>query len=470
MKIKKIFSIPVLAGLLAMVMLAGCGNKKDSTAISAAASNMYEHVSTSSILIAKVNGQTLLDNAGIKVNGDKLTLPHAIKREFHNPEAERQLAKLAGTLDLNSILVVMKSENDYFYTAPTADSNRLRKMLSDFADEEVYEGFHIYHVDYNVFAIVRDNQVWLTNSPGIVFDDYEEASINSIADSKKLCEKLRAGTVSAIFDVKEFERVNGYVYDMGLDIPGDFVGMTVDLSGAKLTGSLDIYDSKFNNVSLDISSMIDGKISAGDFASLPSDADIVLAVAKPNKDFISTVLSLVEIDDFQRILAEEVLSGINGSIAVGVKIPSKARNLMDPLAWEITAAVNFDEDKANNILSFLPMVADAREYGDGYVINVDVDRYRSMPVYIGYKNGQVVASTSPLTESRGYAGAQALNATAMGLIFNIPAGTVLKEIAGVNFGVAGDLIISDDGLDGSVELTNTNKTLLTTLLEQAFGY
>ena len=492
MNLKKIFGMPVVAGLFVTTLLAGCSGDNKSVTASEAANEMYQHISMDAVVLMRVDLKAVAENAGADFSGGKFK-PGKVLQEVIDqvadeaPEVNDELLdKIFAAVDMENVVLSVDNGSEVFFTAPLTDrefvvtefqDEKLKKFDISEIDASAYSNqgrekaeevgkYDIYYSeadDTPVYFMIRDNQMWVASSPNTVMNDYTQAvETGSVASNRKCLDVLTAGTVNAIINYEALTRMGLAQMPEGMKIA--YAGVNLVLDGGKMKGEMRVYDKEFVKQSYD-SKELGQPISAADFSMIPADANLVMALGCPNKAGIQTILSLVKLEPFVKSIAEEVLNGLEGSIVLGATVPTSMTDIANLPAWNVTLAVGFEKETAENLLSMLPLIG-GKKQGTGYSIDVPVEHMGNVTLYVAYEKGQIVVSTAPLDSRRGFASAKTLVGSAFGMYVNLLSDGLAMQLSGMDCGVQADMIINEEGAEGQLHLTDTKNALLTTILER----
>ncbi|MDE6802536.1 MAG: hypothetical protein K2J06_07200, partial [Muribaculaceae bacterium] len=111
MNLKKIFGMPVVAGLFVTTLLAGCSGDKKSVTASEAANEMYQHISMDAAVLMRVDLKAVAENAGADFSGGKFK-PGKVLQEVIDqvadeaPEVNEELLdKIFAAVDMENVVL-----------------------------------------------------------------------------------------------------------------------------------------------------------------------------------------------------------------------------------------------------------------------------------------------------------------------------------------------------------------------------
>lgn len=486
MNIRNFFGLPAAVALVAAMIMQGCN--VDKSAADDAAREMYEHITPRGAVLIRIDVKGLLENAGAEFSdgcfapGEALQLYwDMMAAEMSDPE-EMAMVKVLKAIDMGNVVLssYAAAPHGFYITAPLRDKKLMMEVLEEdsglkrldpeqFDDGELdddglemlkeFREFEIF-VEDDIYYMVRGNQIYATDYPAYVVDDYRESASGSVASDMKLYDLLTGGTITMLTDIDMME---GYAGDV---VPEEYYGchlaVNLTLDGIEAEASVKVYDEEYEQQRLDLSAYA-APLSAGDFRVLPSDANLVAGVGCPTPWVLQMLTEMTGFDYTGSALIEEFIGAFDGPVVAGITMPSSLTDIMNPAAWKVTLAIGFDEEIATTMLSWLQLFG-GREYAPGYVIDVPTEFFGSIPLYMGYMDGSLVVSTSPLSARRGYKGAGSLEGATAGARVSLPAECAAMRLNGYDFGIDAGLRADSDGLKLNLKLTDTDMALLATLL------
>lgn len=452
---KKISTL--LLSVLALLMITtGCSKDEDT---------LLRTVPESASLIAKIDAEQILKNAGFQVKDGKYvmsaefekTLPAGDKKELE------ALLGVARTIDAHSIVVFEYKNARFFTFAITDESKFVQFFENQGAKQSQLCDFDVLEIGQNDCIAMRDGQGWYSSRQGI----------DKLADILKEAKKQPLADVNGVREWLEKDGAFNFAYSLAPISSNWVVGNTV-LKDNVLSFSVSSVDK--GGKPMDTSKMLE-PINSAVLGYLPGNTQLAVALGLskgfPWGDVKTAVAPFVGYQALGFLeLAMSQMSMIDGTVALAVSPAAGAPALADISlkTWDITLLVHQTQEGVNsNIQSLLDMASQmgqrVERVGDLYhatLSGLDPD-LNGLDVWIGNVDGYLAISTREITAANNNALAPTMEGKPFSLYLDIPYQSETMKAFGLPYGFNLTLQLSDNVLEGKARFNGSNSAFLSTL-------
>lgn len=290
MKSKHFLSVAVMA--LAALFFQACSSDK-----SADAREILSTVPSDVSLVAVFNTGAILEKAGCKVDGEKITpgkeMQNALAR-VSNPRTKKILNTLLnGKSGLNpSVCVLFQDGYNFYLTGLASDPGKLKKMMSE-------NGMPAFEsekgVDISENMAIADNRFWINLQSGSI-QAQDIRHFNTLSESQSFLSNAYAETLCTVTkDVEGWGNIFGIINTCNLDMQNKMVAqvaiqalfedpeaMTFSVNFTK--GAMDAQATVINSKGKTAKYLLPSdKLDVNTIASLGGTAEAVVAFSIPSK-------------------------------------------------------------------------------------------------------------------------------------------------------------------------------------------
>lgn len=456
-KMKKISTL-----LLMVVALLGI-----TTSCSKDEDTLLRTVPDSASVIAKIDAEQILKNAGFQVKDGKYVMPAQIASTIpvsDKDETEAMLA-VARTIDAHSLLA-FQYKYDEFVTFAITDETAFCQYFENKGISKTKSGdFEVYKLNPSNYVAILDGQGWVTSKRGL----------DQLPGMLKEAKKQPLADMNGVREWLEKDGAFNLAYSLAPLSSNWAVANTV-LKDNVLSFSVTAIDK--GGKPIDSSKMLQ-PINSAVLGYLPSNTQLAVAlgIAKgfPWSDIKMVLAPLV---DYQTLgfleLAMSQMSQIDGTVALAISPAAGAPALADISlkTWDFTLFVHQTQDAVNNnIQSLLDMAAQmgqrVERVGDLYHATLQgLDpQLNGLDVWIGNVDGYLALSTREIQAGQNNALAPTMSGKPFSLYFDIPYQSETMKAFGLPYGFNLTLQLSDNILEGKARFNGSNSAFLSTLLE-----
>ncbi|MCC8038109.1 MAG: hypothetical protein LIP02_08265 [Bacteroidales bacterium] len=448
--------------LLSVVAIMGittsCSKDEDS---------LLRTVPDSSSIIAKIDAEQILKNAGFQVKDGKYVMPALMEQNLSRVDKKETEALLAvaRTIDAHSIVVFEYKSSRFCTFAITDEAKFLQYFENQGATKSKSGDFEVLKIDRDNCIAMRDGQGWYTNPRGL----------DMLADILKEAKKRPLADMNGIREWLEKDGALNVAYSLA-PINSTWVVANTVLKDNILSFSVTAIDK--GGKPMDTSKMVE-PINSAVLGYLPGNTQLAVAMGL-NKDFpwgdIKTALA--PFVGYQGIgfleLAMSQMGQIDGTVALAVSPAAGAPALADisPKTWDFTLFVHQTQEGVNsNIQSLLDMASQMgqriEKVGDLYhstLSGLDPD-LNGLDVWIGNVDGYLAISTREIQPGQNNSLAPTMEGKPFSLYLDIPYQSETMKAFGLPYGFNLTLQLSDNVLEGKARFNGSNSAFLTTLIE-----
>lgn len=478
---KKLTYVKTMLACMALLILGACSGKKDDNKnLPQDKAEQMKNVSTDGVIFISANLIDVFENSGGTVENNHYSLGTTVKqliRKFsdENPQnIEQKFNMMVPMIDPSSIIIKVFADNHFICSVPVKEKEALIKML-DRKGRPVKSdsSFSTYSLD-DVYVMVMGDLVWATDDPEVVINDVNRAQSNPIYNNDYMTDLFTQNTGAVLIDINGIKSIRGIdrnFRDILNSIPKDVANVvgTFNLKGNDMGIKFIALDKSYKPCENPVVTEKISPLKASEFASLPADADVVVGLGQIDKNTLNSLANVIcdeaGVDGFYKMVVTEFINGINGSIVGGISFPKDGGidALQDPMEYNATVAIGFNQDTAEAILPLIAQAPDVYRSGNGYRYDLRIDRNHSISIYFGYKNNQLVVSTMPL-EKGGYRGGSQLDGSLVGATVNIDKNSIISREAELPWGIAIKLLVGSSSCDINLGLTDTDGYMLENIL------
>lgn len=458
---KKFTYIKAMLACMVLAVLAACGGKGTQSS-SEAVNTELKNVCLDGGMIINFDLDQVIENAGGKVSKGKYdlgsTMTDFLKKVDADPaKVEENLNKYFSLVETSNIIAKVFDDSTFYATVAVRDMENLKATIAkEAAAAPAIDGYDVY-TDDGISIMLKDAQMWVTLNPQTVIADVNKAKTASVFDKKEVVDMFNKNVISVFIDNEVLAKIEPSTI-ASMPANAKYCMGYCNLDGVKATFEGYVLDSAFNKLSFTNENTF-GIIKATDLACLPAGSDIVFAIGKPGPEAIKQIMQLARlqgVDEFSLTMVKQVLDGIEGSIAIAAAFPENG-DYTDFAAWNATIAIGYNEDTANAFLSMVSLAGGVKD-GDDYKLTVPISRSATLTIYAGYRNGQLIASTSPI--GKGGFNAKDFEGKQCGFIADLKADNPIARMIHLPWGISMEVFSDASSCDGVFQLTGTSGLLL----------
>ncbi|MCC8175375.1 MAG: hypothetical protein LIO91_02970 [Bacteroidales bacterium] len=454
---KKISTL-LLTVIALLGITTGCSKDEDT---------LLRTVPDSASLIAKIDAEQILKNAGFQVKDGKYVMPAQLEKsisQVDKKETEALLA-VARTIDAHSIVVFECKNIRYCTFAITDEENFVQYFESQGATKSKSGDFEVLSFGHNDRIAMRDGQGWYSTSRGV----------DQLPDILKEAKKQPLADMNGVREWLEKDGAFNCAYSLA-PLSSNWVVANTVLKDNVLSFSVTSIDK--GGKTLESSKMLE-PINSAVLGYFPANTQLAVAlgIAKgfPWSDIKTAAAPFVGYQALGFLeLAMSQMSQIDGTVALAISPAAGAPALADISlkTWDFTLFVHQTQEAVNsNIQSLLDMAQTmgqrVERVGDLYhttLAGLD-PQLNGLDVWIGNVDGYLAISTREIQPGQNNAVAPTMSGKPFSLYLDIPYQSETMKAFGLPYGFNLTLQLSDNILEGKARFNGSNSAFLSTLTE-----
>lgn len=462
--------------MAALVVLSSCSSEPS-------LDDMLKVIPDDAAMVARLNVASLLDNAGMKRDGDKFLMSDDIESIINGlpgdvQEQFEQLLEAIPAIDIENIIFYATSfdgDDDIAFIVGLKKASEIESYFKkEFGAPEKKDDYNIYDAGTGLWFVIKDNMLWMTPDTKTLIKNIKRTQDGENFTANIGPAEYLAGspTFAAVVNVKKIaDEMNAREREMLENYRKSYICFAATLDGPALTGALTMMNKDGKTT---FPGDMAGEINTAVLRYVPENAMFAMAIGKPS----SALLDALDAESHYRrdARAAQYLDGVEGTTMVAIVPPSSAEDMLNYTKWNFIFSVDMEQSLVDELVTRLASepgyYMTSESLGDNMykVHNVygnTVFGFGGPDVYFGNNSGNFVLSTMPIRTDCNNSFTTAFSGKRGAAVASVASNNALLKELKLNLGLNVVANYENDGCKLTIKLTNTDKNLLEELISLA---